>query len=263
MTKKIILSILIFFVLLIVWQIVEDQINVQRLEKDQTALEAFIPTPLTILKSFGNDWQNIVRELSHTLRKAGLGFAIGVVFAVLIASIFIFIPFIRNLIFPLAFAINSFPIIGFAPAIVLIFGQGSFISIVFISALICYFPTLISMDTAFRETDKNLLELMEVLNANKWQTLFKVRLPLAMPYLFLSMKLAIPAAIIGATIGEWLGARNGIGQLITIALYQLKPGLLYASLISITIVSSLSIIILLIIQNLLFPWKRGANNEKR
>lgn len=262
MTKKIIISILMFFILLAVWQITEDQINIQRLEDNRTALEAFIPTPLTILKTFGSDWQNIARELTHTLKKAGLGFIFGVTFAILAASIFVFIPFIRNLVFPLAFAINSFPIVGFAPAIVLIFGQGSFISIVFISALICYFPTLISMDTAFRETDRDSFELMKVFNANKWQILFKVRLPLAMPYLFLSMKLAIPASIIGATIGEWLGARNGIGQLITIALYQLKPGLLYASLISITIASTFSIIILSIAQYILFPWKRRNSNEK-
>ena len=58
----------------------------------------------------------------------------------------------------------------------------------------------------------------------------------------------VATAIIGATIGEWLGARNGIGQLITIALYQLKPGLLYASLISITIASTLSILILSLIE---------------
>lgn len=261
MTKKVILTALVFFILLFVWQVVEDQVNVQKLKNNQTALEAFIPTPLTIIKTFGHDWKNIARELSYTLQKAGLGFIIGVAFAVLIASIFVFMPFIRNLIFPLAFAINSFPIVGFAPAVVLIFGQGSFIAIVFISALICYFPTLISMDTAFRETDKDLLELMKVLNASKWQTLFKVRLPLAMPYLFLSMKLAIPASIIGATIGEWLGARNGIGQLVTIALYQLKPGLLYASLISITLVSTLSILVLSIMEKVLFPWKRIANKD--
>jgi len=262
MIKKIVTSILIFIILLVVWQIAEDRVNSHRLENNQTALGAFIPAPLTIVKTFSNDWQNISRELGHTLKKAGLGFVIGVVFAILIASIFLFLPFIRNLVFPLAFAINSFPIVGFAPAIVLIFGQGSFVSIVFISVLICYFPTLISMDTAFRETDKSLLELMEVLNASKWQTLFKIQLPLAMPYLFLSMKLAIPASIIGATIGEWLGARNGIGQLITIALYQLKPGLLYASLISITIVSTLSILVLSTTQYFLFPWKRGGKNEK-
>jgi len=263
MIKKVVLTLLTFFILLFIWQIAEDRVNVKRLENDQTALEAFIPTPLTILKTFANDWQNIVKELSYTLEKAGLGFAFGVIFAVLAACIFIFLPFIRNLIFPLAFAINSFPIVGFAPAIVLIFGQGSYVSIVFISALICYFPTLISLDTAFRETDRDLLELMEVLNASKWQTLFKVRLPLAIPYLFLSMKLAIPASVIGATIGEWLGSRNGIGQLITIALYQLKPGLLYASLISITIVSTLSILILSIIEKVLFPWKNCANNGRQ
>jgi NitT/TauT family transport system permease protein len=262
MNRKIITLVLTLVVLLAVWQVIEDGVNAQKIENGQTALEAFIPTPLTIAKTFHNNWLNIIRELSFTLGKAGLGFIIGVVFAMLIACIFSYLPFIRNLVFPLAFAINSFPIVGFAPVFILIFGQGSSLSIVLISALICYFPILISMDTAFRETDKNLLEFMEVLNASKRQILLKVRLPLAMPYLFLSMKLAIPASIIGATIGEWFGTKNGIGQLITIALYQLKPGLLYASLISITAVSTLCIFILSIAQYFLFPWKRNYDGEK-
>lgn len=262
MFKKIFISIFIFFILLTIWQVVEDRVNVQRLENNETALEAFIPTPLTIIKTLNNNWHNILTELMYTLRNSFFGFIIGVILAVIFAVIFLFLPFIRNLIFPISFAINSFPVIGFAPAVILIFGQGSYWSIIFISTLICYFPTLISMDTAFRETDKDLIELMHVLNASKLQILFKVRLPMAMPYLFLSMKLAIPASIIGATIGEWLGARHGIGQLITISLYQLKPGLLYASLISITIASTFSILILMGIQYFLFPWKRKCNTKK-
>lgn len=256
MIKKISGTILIFIIILVGWQIIEDKVSQERIEAGKTGLEAFIPTPLKIINTFGNQGDDIIRELGYTLKKAFLGFVIGVVFAVVVACIFSFIPFIRNLAFPLAFAVNSFPIIGFAPAIVLIFGQGSWSSIIFISALICYFPTLISMDTAFRETDTELLDLMKVFNANKWQTLRKVKIPLAMPYLFLSMKLAIPASIIGATIGEWLGSRNGVGQLITIALYQLKPGLLYASLIAITIASCMTIVLLSLVQYILFPWKR-------
>lgn len=261
MLKKILLCAIMILVLLVVWQVTEDHLNKRRMANNQTGLEAFIPTPLTILKTFKNDWSIITRELLFTLQKAGAGFTIGVAFAVVVSSIFLFIPLVRNLIFPLAFAVNSFPIVGFAPAIILIFGQGSWLSIVFISTLICYFPTLISMDTAFRETDQNLLDLMKVFNANRGQTLMKIRFPLAMPYLFLSMKLAIPASIIGATIGEWLGSKNGVGQLITIALYQLKPGLLYASLISITVVSSLCILVLTLFQKILFPWKRNENNN--
>lgn len=212
MIKKITISILVFFILLTIWQVFEDRFNAQQIANHETAFEAFIPTPLTIIKTFNNNWNNILRELSYTLRNAFFGFAIGVIFAIIFAVTFLCLPFIRNLIFPLSFAINSFPIVGFAPAIILIFGQGSYWSIIFISALICYFPTLISMDTAFHETDKDLIELMHVLNASKLQTLFKIRLPIAMPYLFLSMKLAIPASIIGATIGEWLGSDMVLGS---------------------------------------------------
>lgn len=263
MYKKIFIAIIFFAVLLTIWQVAEDQINIVRIEKGQTALGAFIPTPLTILQTLINDSGNIVRELGFTLGRAGIGFLIGVVLAVIFAVIFTFFPMVRHITFPFAFAVNSFPIVGFAPAVVLIFGQGSVSSIIFISALICYFPTLISMDTAFRETDRDLLELMRVLNASRWQILTKVRLPLAMPYLFLAMKLAIPASIIGATIGEWLGTRNGIGQLITVALYQLKPGLLYASLISITIVSTICVLILSGLEHILFPWNKNKKHETK
>jgi len=69
------------------------------------------------------------------------------------------------------------------------------------------------------------------------------------------MKLAIPGSIIGATMGEWLGARNGIGQIITISLYQLKPGLLYASLFLIIVASLLGIIIVEILERYFVKWK--------
>ncbi len=262
MLRNIFFSILFIFLLLFSWQILQGKIDRERITNNETSLEAFIPTPLTIARTFLSDGKNILKELSHTLRKAFLGLLLGVSAAILMASIFVFLPAIRNLTLPLAFAVNSFPIVGFAPAIVLIFGQGSFLSIIFISALICYFPTLISIDSAFKETDKNLLEIMEVIGASKLQTLTMIRIPLAVPYLFLSLKLAIPASIIGATIGEWLGAREGIGQLITIALYRLNPGMLYASLISIAVSSALIIAFLFILEYFLFPWKRKRTIKK-
>ncbi len=254
MYKRIVLSVFLVLLLLTTWQIIEDKVNISRLQSNQTALEAFIPTPKTIAKTFSTDWRDISREIRHTLIKAYLGLIIGLIFALLMASLFLFFPFLRNLFFPLSFAINSFPIIGFAPVVVLIFGQGSYSSIIFIAALICYFPILISLDTAFRQTDKDLLEFANIINASKWQTFSKIHFPLAIPYLNLSLKLAIPASIIGATIGEWLGSRYGIGQLITIALYQLKPGLLYSSLVSITLVSTVSVLALQLFEHIYFPW---------
>jgi len=261
MVKRTIIVLITIIILLLVWQISEDAVNRVRVESGRTGLEAFIPSPLTILKTFQNDGHIIFSETMFTLERAGIGFLLGTVFAFIIATLFLLLPFLRNVFFPIAFAINSFPIVGLAPVVILAFGQGSWFSIVFIATLISYFPTLISLDSSFRETDKELLELMHVFNASRWQIIRKVRLPLAMPYFLLAMKLAIPASIIGATMGEWLGSRNGIGQIITISLYQLKPGLLYASLFSVAGVIIFFLLLLYIVEQKFFPWRR-VNHER-
>lgn len=256
MNKKIILIIITFSILIFCWQIFENKANVSRMESGQTGIEAFIPTPLTILHTFQNQGDIIFVNILQTMQRALVGFIVGTIFGVVVAIVFLFSPLVRSISFPFAFTLNSFPVVGFAPMIILAFGQGSGISIIFISALICYFPVLISMDSALQSTDKDLLDVMHVLNATPLQELFRLRLPLAIPQLFLSMKLAMPASIIGATIGEWLGTRNGVGQLITIALYQLKPGLLYASLIAVAFVSVVFIFIISFIQSKLFTWNK-------
>lgn len=256
MNKKIISIVVTLLFLIFCWQILESKANTSRMENGQTGIEAFIPTPLTILHTFQNQGDIIFVNILYTIQRALVGFIIGTSFGLAMAIMFLFFPSVRSITFPFAFTMNSFPVVGFAPIIILAFGQGSGISIIFISALICYFPVLINMDSALQNTNRDLLDVTHVLNATPMQELFKLRLPLALPHLFLSMKLAMPASIIGATIGEWLGTRNGIGQLITIALYQLKPGLLYASLIAVALVSVAFIALLSFIQSKLLVWNK-------
>lgn len=253
--KQIIFSMILVLLVIFSWQIAENVINANRLANNETGLEAFIPSPVTIVHTFIQSGNLIINQSTYTFSKAMIGFGIGVLFAILVAFLFLLVPWLRNITLPILFGVNSFPIIGLAPAIVLAFGQGSYFSIVFISALICYFPTLITLDTAFNNVDKDVLDLMHVMNASRWQVMRYVRLPQALPYLFLAMRLAIPGSIIGAMMGEWLGARNGLGQLITVALYQLKPGLLYASLFLIVAISILGIFVIELLERYFIKWK--------
>lgn len=248
MYKKPLIIITFSIFLLYVWQVVETEINTIRIESGLTGIEAFIPTPITIAKTFIEQGDVVFKQLLCTLERAFIGFLAGTMIGVGVAIIFLFFPILRVFSMPLAYSINSFPIVGFAPVIILAFGQGSSFSIVFISALICYFPVLLAIDDALQRTDKDLLDLARVMNASRYQELALIRLPMALPHLFLAMRLALPASIIGATIGEWLGTRNGIGQLITIALYQLKPGLLYTSLIAVAAVSLILVGLLSLVQ---------------
>lgn len=255
MNKRVVIILVISLALLFCWQILEDKANLSRVGSGQTGIGAFIPTPLTVLQTFHDQWEVILVNIAYTMERALVGFTVGTALGIVMAVAFLFFPAARGITLPFAFTLNSFPIVGFAPIIILAFGQGSGLSIIFISALICYFPVFINMDSALQDTNKDLLDIARVLNATPWQELSMLRFPLALPQLFLAMKLAMPASIIGATIGEWLGTRNGIGQLITVALYQLKPGLLYASLVSVALVSAMFIAIISFIQSKLFSEK--------
>jgi ABC-type nitrate/sulfonate/bicarbonate transport system permease component len=96
MIKRIVIVLTSIIILLLVWQISEDAVNRVRMESGRTGLEAFIPSPLTILKTFQNDGHIIFSETMFTLERAGIGFLLGTVFAFLMATLFLLIPFLRN-----------------------------------------------------------------------------------------------------------------------------------------------------------------------
>lgn len=257
MKKSITLFLLIIFVLLLSWQVGEDYLSIGMMKNGDTSLEAFIPTPKTILESYINDGVFIFSELSITLFRALAGFTIGFIVALIIILLMYFFPIFRSIIMPFTFAVNSFPVIGFSPIIILLFGQGSNLAIIFVSALVSYFPILISLETASRDIkSQSVMELMRVLNASRYQILLMVILPNSVPYFLVAAKLAIPASIMGAVIGEWLGSNSGIGKLIILSFYQLKPGLLYASLFSVVFVSCLLVLLLNLLEKKYCFWKK-------
>lgn len=261
MLKRILIIFFVLTIFVLLWQFGETYISNERLLRGDTGLEAFIPTPTSILNSLVSDRLIILTELGYTLGRAFSGLFFGIVLAFFMAILFLFYKSLRNIFYPISFGLNSFPVVGLAPLIILIFGQGSGLGIVFISTIICYFPILVALDRGFKETDKELVEFMYVLNASRSQVLLKVQLPLAMPYFLMALRLAVPASIIGATMGEWLGTRNGIGQIITIALYQLKPALLYSSLLSVTLVCLGSVGLILFVEKNFMPWKKEYQAE--
>lgn len=246
--------IMIFLILSLaaLWQITEDHMNIYRREHHLTQLEAFVPTPKTIVETLFVSRTILLNELSYTIGRGLLGLAIGSSCALLMIIFFLYFPHVRLFLLPMMLAINAFPIVGFSPIIILLFGQGSWLGIVFISTLICYFPVLITLDKAVQEIDPELIQLFQIWEASKWQIFAHIELPITMPYFFSAMRLSIPASIIGATLGEWLGTKHGIGQLITIGFYQLKPGLVYASLFLLTITIMLMTTILHYIEQYFF-----------
>lgn len=188
------------------------------------------PTPIAVAVTFVEERALLWDNLWPTVIEAVLGFALGNIAAVLLAVWFVHSHAAMRVAFPIAAFVNTIPIIAVAPILVLIFGYGMTPKII-VAALICFFPTLVNMVRGLNAVSTDMLDLMRVLSASDREILFKVRLQGALPYLFAALRVAATTCVIGAIIGEWIGATRGLGALIIEATHNFRSPLLYASVI--------------------------------
>ncbi len=221
MWRRRLLPVAAFLTLLVLWEVGVRIFDVK----------PFIaPAPSAIFAVLVNKFPMLMQNLMPTAIEAVLGFAIGNVTAILIATAFAYKQSIEEAFFPIAVMINTIPVVAKAPILVLLLGNGMEPKIA-IAALICFFPTLVNMTRGLRDVNPQQLELMHVLSASPREVFVKVRFKNAMPYLFSALKIAASTAVIGAIVGEWIGSTVGIGALIIQATYNFDSPLLYATIV--------------------------------
>jgi NitT/TauT family transport system permease protein len=148
-----------------------------------------------------------------TLYQVLLGFVIGSGVGLLLGTIISQVKILEATLRVYLIAIQSLPKIALAPIIVLWFGFGITSKVVII-CLLTFFPLLVTSMAGFKAVDVERLELMRSLGAGPWQTFWKVRLPSALPYIFAGLDMAAVFAVVGAVVGEFVGAQRGLGTLI-------------------------------------------------
>jgi NitT/TauT family transport system permease protein len=150
----------------------------------------------------------------YTWREAAIGFVIGGLLGLLLATIFVHFKLAERAFVPYVVASQTIPILALAPMIVFAFGP-SVASVVIIATYLTFFPVTIAMIRGLRSPDPRALELMRSYAASRWETYRKVRFPASLPYLFTALKIAATAAIVGAIIGEGPGGiPDGMGRAI-------------------------------------------------
>jgi NitT/TauT family transport system permease protein len=161
------------------------------------------------LFSRGGYWLHAGVTLWEVLLGFFIGSGVGLLLGTLISQFRILEATLRVYIV----AIQSLPKIALAPIIVLWFGFGLTSKVVII-CLLTFFPLLVTSMAGFKAVDVERLELMRSLGANSWQIFWKVRLPSALPYIFAGLDMAAVFAVVGAVVGEFVGAQRGLGTLI-------------------------------------------------
>ncbi len=165
-----------------------------------------------------------------TVRDTAVGFVVGTVAALVFANIFALRREVEQAVMPAAIILRTVPLVAMVPLIALIFGRG-LMGVAVIAGIVTFFPTLVNVTLALRAIPQENFDLMHGYGASRITTLRKVQFPGAMPALFASARIAVPLALTGALLAEWLATGQGAGYLMLTSSNRGDYDMMWASVV--------------------------------
>jgi NitT/TauT family transport system permease protein len=244
MKRSLLFSILLFMILLMVWELT---VRIKQIP------ELILPKPSVIVESLFIHIMSgyLLVHAKATLIEILGGFIIGAVLGIGLGFIVSQSTFVKEVLHPYIIASQAMPKLALAPLLTLWFGYG-FMPKIIITALISFFPLFESTVAGLSYIDKDKLALFRSLRATPFQTLIKLRLPTALPYLLSGLRVAIVLSVVGATVSEFIGANQGLGAVITTAMGMMNTPLMFSAFILLTVIGILLYQSISLLEHLLF-----------
>ena len=196
------------------------------------------PSPGQVCSAAFENREDLFKGLVITGSAAGLGFLCSLSIGFLVSLAFSQSALIRRSGYPYAIFLQTVPIVAIAPLIITWFGYG-FRSVVIVSFIIGLFPIITNTTTGMLAIERAHLELFRIYNASRWKILWKLRVPNSVPFLVAGAKTSSGLSVIGAIVGEFFvgfgSDSHGLGYYITLASGQLKTDMLFASVLTCTL----------------------------
>lgn len=216
-----------------------------------------LPAPSAIAAEMRAQFGYLVQQTGVTASEILLGYLLGAALGGGCALLIFYSRTLRRTLYPLVVATQYMPKLAVAPLIVVWFGLDMWPKVL-VTALVCLFPIMMSVLLGLRAGDRQVLELMYVLNASRWQTFWMIRLPAALPHLFAGLKVGVTLATTGALVAEWISADAGLGYLIVSALGDFHTTLLYAALVMLLGLGLLLFGLIVLAERRLLPHRPGV-----
>lgn len=237
-------ALMFLFLCLVIWQICVDYFKLPLW---------LLPSPAAVGKAF---WHTRDLLWSHTLTtilETTLGFILSVALGLAAGLAMVLSPLVKRLFYPLLIVSQTVPLIAVAPLLILWLGYGLLPKIITV-VIVCFFPITVSLIEGLEVSDNDLLNLLKSMGASQWQILHIVRWPNALPSLFAGLKIAATYSVMGAVIGEWLGASSGLGVYLTRSSHSFRTDQVFASIVAITVLSLFYFVLIAGIRRMVLPW---------
>ncbi|GMK42815.1 ABC transporter permease [Paenibacillus sp. CCS19] len=253
---RVIPPLVVFILFIAVWEIAIGMSGVK---------PYLFPKPSDIVRAAAENWHNLLISVRTTVAESVLGFAFSVILGVAFAIGLALSKTVERSVYPYAIILQTIPIVAVAPIIVIWCGAGMN-AIVVITFLIAFFPILSNTLIGLNSTEANMKNLFYLYNATKWQTIWKLRIPAALPYIMAGMKISCSLSVVGAIVGEYVagigGLQGGLGYAITVASTRLQTAYLFACGLSAAVMGIVFFLLINALSNrLLRSWHDSAINN--
>ena len=191
-----------------------------------------LPAPSAIAKSLYNGFASgiFIYNLMITAIQTLAGFFLAAILGTALGAVVAQFDIVERVVYPWLVALQALPKIAIAPLIIIWAGYGISSKIIIV-ALVAIFPVLVNTIMGLKSCDQGKLDLMRALGAGRWETFRSVRLPNALPFIFAGLNVAIVLAILGSIVGEFVGSKAGLGNLILEANFQFDVARIFAVLV--------------------------------
>lgn len=212
-----------------------------------------LPTPSAIVAAFVQSHQPILAELRITLTEFAIGFGMTLVSGYLLALAMFEWKVLEVTFFPYVIVIRSIPLVTLLPIFIIWFGFG-FNTVIIVSYLLSFFPMVVNTLSGLKETDEQLVEMLESFSANRRELYRNVYLYSALPTVFAGIKISVILAFTGAIVGEFLVGNQGIGALILEYNLSYETSKMFASVFTVSVTELLAYGVVVAVERTIVDW---------
>lgn len=221
--------------------------------------EYILPAPSAVIRALVENFHLLLEHSMVTMAAVSGGLGLAIIVALVLAAAMDRWKPLKQAFYPVLVISQAIPIFALAPLMLIWFGIG-LLPKVLIVALVCFFPLAVNLVDGLSQVDPEATDLMQTMQANRWMIMRSVQLPSALPFFFSGLKIAATYSVLGAIIGEWLGARAGLGIYMLRAMHSFRLSHLFASIIVVIILSLTLFKLVELIGWTVMPWQRNKNN---
>jgi ABC-type nitrate/sulfonate/bicarbonate transport system permease component len=216
-----------------------------------------LPAPSDVLFAFVTDWAILWPNALVTLSEVLVGFALALVSGIGLGIAVFRSPTLERVLYPLIIASQTIPIPALAPLLLVWFGPTIWPKIL-VTALIGFFPVAVSTVEGLRSTDREVVNLLRSFGAPPGTVFRLAEFPSSLPFIFAGARIAVAISVIGAIFGELVGARAGLGYLMTRAIAQFETPRLVAAIVLLSIMGTGLFALVGVAERVMLPWRKYA-----